>query len=239
MRIILCTPEDEAAIWLARTFRDLNVRDVELVTIQQLVFSRSIVHHVTNRGDAGAVQLADGRTLPPEEITAVINRVHHLPTEHLGLARPDDRAYATAELSAFVLAWLNGTGGRVINPARPLSLGGGTLETTTLTHLAGVAGLPTVAWEASTRAGLNTRSRHCSPLHSTIVLDGHCFGAPLPGELQEGCRRLATLAGMPLLQVLLQSSRSSGWRFVGATGAVDFRLGAEALAAFMAAALSS
>src|SRR4051812_12417673 len=116
MIVILCHPDDIAARWLDSTWRELGVPDVELVTVEQLVFSRAIVHRLSTSGDSGTVRLADGRVLRLETIAGLVNRVHRLPTDHFAAADAIDRDYATAELHAFVLAWLNGAAGRVLNP---------------------------------------------------------------------------------------------------------------------------
>jgi hypothetical protein len=63
------------------------------------------------------------------------------------------------------------------------------------------------------------------------VFDGRLFGPILPRKLQDGCRRLSVLLGAPLLQVVLRQAAGQGWQFVQATGAVDFRIGGNPLAA--------
>ena len=55
-------------------------------------------------------------------------------------------------------------------------------------------------------------------------------------DLEEGCRRLATLVGAPLLQIQFHRPRANGFRFVGASGAVDFRIGGMPLARDLAVA---
>ena len=127
MVVILCHPDDGPALWLAQTLTASRVPDVTVVSVEELVFSRCIVSRMTDNGDSGMVRLADGRVLRPESITGLVNRVRHLPTQHFAHANADDRAYATAELGAFLLAWLNGIAGRVLNPARPFALGGGVM----------------------------------------------------------------------------------------------------------------
>jgi hypothetical protein len=105
-------------------------------------------------------------------------------------------------------------------------------------HLAALAGLPTLVWRAST-----THNRPdtvgAAPTHAAIVLDGRVFGPILPRSLQDGCRRLATLLGTPLIQVLLHHSRENGWRFVGVPADVDFRAGGRPLARAVARALGA
>jgi hypothetical protein len=75
--------------------------------------------------------------------------------------------------------------------------------------------------------------------HAAVVLDDRLFGTLLPASLQDGCRRLARLLGVPLLQVLFHRSSEDGWQFVAASGTVDFRLGGAPLAAALARACAA
>ncbi len=236
MIVILCHPGDAAALWLGETMQHLRVSGVELVAVEQLVFSRRIVYRLSDAGDSGSIVLADGRTLRPEAITGLVNRVQYLPTQHFARAAPEDRAYAEAELSAFLLAWINGVAGRVINPPLPFALGRGTFPMPTVVHLASMAGLPTQVWRTSVADG-DGQSLPMRPTHAVLVFDGRLFGPLLPRRLQDGCRQLALLLGVSLLQVELHQSSEHGWRFVNASGAVDFRIGGRPLARDLARAL--
>jgi len=236
--VILAHPDDGAALWLNGALRHLGVEGLELVSVEQLVFSRRIVHRMTDCGDTGAIHLADGRVLRSEAITGLVNRVHRLLTEHFAAAAPDERHYAIAELSAFMLAWLNGIAGRVINPPRPSAPDGSLFERTAVVHFAAMAGLPTTPWRGSTRAGERDESPSLAVTQCVIVLDGRVFGPLIPRDLQDACGRLAYLLGVPLLQIFLHQSREHGWRFVDATGRVDFRAGGQPLAAALVRGLT-
>jgi hypothetical protein len=238
MRVILCHAGDAAALWLHEAWRRLGVDDVELVAVEQLVFSRRIVHRLDGTGDTGEIELADSRVLRAEAITGLVNRVQYLPTHHFATADPMDRAYATEELGAFMLAWLDGVAGRVINPPLPGALGGGAFPDVVVAHSAAAAGLPTLPWRRTDVATDGEHQASTSPTHASIVLDGRLFGPPIPEHIEAGCHRLAALLGAPLLQVLLHQSSDSEWRFVGVAGLADFRIGGEPLAAAMASALA-
>ena len=116
---------------------------------------------------------------------------------------------ATAELHAFLLAWLNGVAGRVLNPARPLLLGGGINDMAAIRHYAALAGLPAPGWSRTTRRV--DFDSPVSPTHDVIVLDGRGFGPIIPADLPGGCGRLAAYLGTPLLdRVLAERSREVG-----------------------------
>lgn len=238
MLVILCHPGDAAAMWLHDAMRQLGIGAPELVAVEQVVFSRSIVHRLDAAGDTGAIRLADSRVLQPEAITGLVNRVQVLPTQHFAAADEVDRAYATEELGAFMLAWLDGIAGRVINPPLPGALGGSAFPEVVLAHSAAMAGLPTRPWRRADTSPAENPNALPHPTHAAVVLDGRIFGPVIPRGLQDGCRRLAVLLGVPLLQVLLHHSREAGWWFAGATGLADFRVGGEPLAAAIAQALA-
>jgi hypothetical protein len=239
MIAILCHPGDEAALWLDRTWHGLGIEAIELISVEQLAFSRHIVHRLDTAGDAGVIRIAGGRDVRTEAITGLLNRVQFVPTQHFARADAVERAYATAELSAFLLAWLHGITGRVINPPLPFALGGANFPIPTVAHMAATAGLPTCVWRASTRVDRRDTISPPAPTHAVVVFDGRLFGPIVPTSVQDGCRRLAILLGVPLLQVLLHHSREQGWRFVAVPAVVDFRIGGSGLARALARALGA
>lgn len=238
MLVILCHAGDAAALWLHDALRRHGVSALELVSVEQVAFSRNIVHRLNGAGDTGAIQLADSRVLHSESITGLVNRVQVLPTQHFAAADATDRAYATEELGAFMLAWLDGVAGRVINPPLPAALGGDAFPDIVIAHSAATAGLPTRPWRRADTPAADDANPLPPPTHGVVVLDGRVFGPVIPRTLRDGCCRLAALLGVPLLQVLLHHSREAGWWFAGATGFADFRIGGEPLAAAIANALT-
>jgi len=240
MLVILCHPDDISALWLHRELSAAGV-SATLVSVEQLVFSRSITHVLTGTADTGTIRLADNRVLHPDAITGLINRVRFVPTQHFNNAAPGDREYATAELHAFLLAWLNGIAARVLNPARPPLLGGGVTDVAAIQHYAATAGLPTLPWRQSTRrAGLvSPAATAAAPTHVVTVLDGRVFGPIIPTDFAGGCCRLAAYLGTPLMQVAFSRSTSGAWRFLHATPLVDFERGGRPLAAAIARAVAA
>lgn len=242
MLVILCHPDDISALWLHRELSAAGV-SVTLVSVEQLVFSRSITHVLTGTGDTGTIRIADQRVLHSEAIAGLVNRVRLLPTQHFNNAAPGDREYAAAELHAFLLAWLNGIAGRVLNPARPPLLGGGINDVAAIRHYAATAGLPTAPWRQSTRTAALVGSGDVDitvvPTHVVTVLDNRLFGPIVPTDLAGGCCRLAAYLGTPLMQVAFSRTGTSAWRFLHATPLVDFERGGRPLAAAIAAAVAS
>lgn len=236
MFVILCHPGDEAAFWLHDALRRDGLDGVEVVAVEALVYSRRIVHRMDHTGDSGEIGLADGRVLRPEQIRGLLNRVGFVPLSHVERASPADRAYATEEISAFLLAWLDGIGGRVINPALPQSLDGGGFPAATVFHMAAMAGLPTGGWRSDAPAVTAPSTARGTSRH-VVVFDGRVYGPLVPRSLQAGCVRLGALLGVPLLQVALRHG-AEDWRFEGAHGLVDFRVGGRPLALAIANAFA-
>lgn len=243
VNLVLCHPGDASAAWLAHALRSRGIA-IDVVTVEELVYSRRIAFRQDTRGDGGSVTLHDGRVLRPEAIGVLINRLRYLPTAHFAAAAPEERAYAEAELSALLLGWLNAIGGRVINPAHPCSLDGAALAPMRVLHAAAMAGLPTRPWQASSAtatggiAGADLQ-RRIRASHVAIAFDGRLCGSLLPPPLQDGARRLALLLGLPLLQVDLDRDSGGAWRFVGATGDVAFRRGGAALVRALAGVMAT
>jgi hypothetical protein len=236
MIVVLCHPGDASASWLAGSMREL-ADTVELVTVEELVYSRRIVYRLDDAGSGGSVVLADGRTLCPKAITGLVNRVAYVPTQHFARAVQTDRAYAEAELGAFLLAWIRGVAGRVINPPLPFALGGASFAPPALMHFAAMAGLPTGGF----RASADLQEDSYPPLPATraaLVFDGRTYGALLPRALLDGCRRFGALTGAALMQIRFNQSPERGFRFVDASSAVDFRLGGKPLARDLALAFA-
>lgn len=238
MHMILCHPGDHAAIWLHGAMRATGLPDAQIVSVEQLVYSRSIVHRMDSTADAGEIRLADGRAVRADSITGLVNRFRYLPSDHFAAATPDDRRYATDELHAFMLAWLDAVPGLVVNRAHPGALGGDSFGPLLLHQQAAAVGLPIAGTLRSSRAHAVTEA---SPpaVRSAIVFGHRVFGPVLPRPIQDGCRRLAVALGVPLLQVDFAREPAGGLSFAGASGSVDFRIGGRALASAMASAFNS
>jgi hypothetical protein len=166
--------------------------------------------------------------LRPEAVQLLINRIRWLPTEHFAPAAPAERDYAESELSAFLLAWLNGIGGRILNPPHPYALGGTVPSALALHHYAALAGLPVAArqWDEDSAA----EAAQDTGTHRAVVFDGRVYGRGVPRALHAPLGRLAVLLGLPLLQAEFALGNARTWIFVGAHGHVDFSAGGEALA---------
>src|SRR5215210_9151121 len=127
-----------AAVAAALQRRHPN-RASRIVTMEELIFAPSWVHRVEAGGTVTQVTLHDGCTLHSGEIGVVFNRLRHVDMPHFP---PAERNYATAEMSALLLSWLEGMPCPIVNPAVPLGLGGAMRRPVQWFALAAEAGLP-------------------------------------------------------------------------------------------------
>ncbi|MDX1930108.1 MAG: hypothetical protein SFV81_26510, partial [Pirellulaceae bacterium] len=140
--LILHHAADAAAVWLATALREHIGDRVLLLTIDELMYSKSIQHHFDSSLDESTFKLFDGREIRSACIAGVINRLCTPPDRHLEQVAQADRLYSTQELHAFWLGWLNSLPVPVINPPRPNALLGLSADEVVLQHTAATAGLP-------------------------------------------------------------------------------------------------
>jgi len=143
---------------------------------------------------AEGVAVIDGVRLPARDITGVLTRLPWVLPAELEHIRMADRAYAAAEMNAFLFAWLSALQCPMLN--RP-----------TAGCLAGPA-LHAVEWaEAAAQAGIPT-SR--APDRATVTVVGEqCVGCVHP-LLAQRARRLAAEVHAGLLRVGFSSPGHDG-----------------------------
>ncbi|MEV4050145.1 hypothetical protein AB0J55_03065 [Amycolatopsis sp. NPDC049688] len=141
---------------------------------------------------------AEGTPIP---VTGVLNRLGVITGADLPRVHSGDRAYAGAELTAFLLAWLDACPAPVLNPPDPRCLNGPPWYPEEWAELAASAGLRVDA--ADRRLGLGV----APPLAAVPDWDGAvrvqvvrdaCFGDVHP-EVGKRLCELGRLAGTPLL----------------------------------------
>jgi hypothetical protein len=200
MRLILAHAGDVAAHRLAARWGD----SATLLTPGQL-HTRSWALDLDAGGAARVTVRWPGNGGRPQ-IEAVVCRLGSIGAAELGRIQPQDREYAAAELTAFLLAWLTACPCPVLNQPAPGSLNGPGWQAEQWLRAAAQAGLPvrgrnrTVApgdvWPAS---GLRP------PAAEVTVVAGECLG-PVSGVNQRRLRELADAARTPLLRVALDGA---------------------------------
>jgi hypothetical protein len=159
-----------------------------------------------------------------------LNRLVAVPPACLEGADPGDRVYADQEWRALLVSALHGLASRgvpVVNEAHPYHLRGRWRtpgEWAILAHRAGFRA-PAWRWDGVTPA-IATEDDVAASADVVVVGDG-VFGG-VPGDVAEQSRRLAGLAGEPVLGIRLGSDLAGGWTFIGADPAPDLRIAGDA-----------
>ncbi|SCF02405.1 hypothetical protein GA0074695_2933 [Micromonospora viridifaciens] len=227
MWLILCDPSDHAALW---AFTGLHVRGLsplELVCAQELACATFSAHRIGRHNSMFEIHLPDGRTLLSTEIQGVLNRLSHVPTDHLAFASEPDARYAADELTALVLSWIACVGAVTVNRPSPRGLAGAWRSPAEWNVLAARSGLPVP------RMPLSTLIRQAPELptatRSVIVLGEFVFGDGVPTDIARACVRLARSVDADLLGLQLHLDHELRARFAGATYLPDLRLGGQGL----------
>jgi len=239
MWLILCSGQDISALW---AYHGLQWRGltVELVTAESLTANVRWVHTVGLKGANTNITLADGRMIDSRLVRGVVNRLTHVPLQHLRDA--PDFEYATQEYTALFMSWLKTLRGPIYNGVDAQGLSGAWRHASEWVWLASLAGLKTLPYKQSSDDQFDetTQLRRVVPEGTStsmaIALGDQVFGPNLPPQTTRACRELARISKTPLLGIELVSDVSShSWAFAGATPMPDLRLGGEPLLDALAA----
>jgi hypothetical protein len=208
---------------------------LELVTSDELLGARRWEHRLSQDDASIEIELADGRAIHGDAIRGVLNRLLGVSPAQLPGAATADREYASEELYAFFLSWLESLSGRVLNPPSPQGLSGAWLDSSEWLLLAARAGLPTPVYRQGARE-LSQPSR-AGDRRSVLVVGSRALGPPAPPEVVAGCGRLARLAKLAILGLDFRVAAGERWTFVSATPLPALRPGGERLLDLLARAL--
>lgn len=189
MLLILAYAHDAGAAALAERWGS----DALLLTGAGLRRARWYLE-VDGAGRARAeVATANGTRVP---VTGVVNRLGVLTAADLPGVHPDDRAYAAAELTAFLTAWLHACPAPVVNPPTTTALNGPAWHPERWAAAAVAVGLRAEVHrrvgEPSTPDPVWTDARGAHVVGDTCVGDVHA-------EVRRKLVTLARNAGTPML----------------------------------------
>jgi len=236
---VLSHPGDPSGPW---AWRGLAARGIpaQIVTAEELAFSTSLTHRLGRAGVFFDVTLNDGRVLAGDRLRGTLNRLVHVPDDHLARATPADRAYAQHELTALFTSVLAGLEGNVLNRATGRGLSGPWLSTAEWVAEAGRSGLTVDRHPVRADGAEVARPTHDQVVFvvgDRLVTSGARVGPP--PEVAAGCHRLARRCGVGLLGIEMTSGSGGTWTFVGATPVPDLRPGGAPLLDALATALSA
>ena len=210
MWLVLAQDNDLDAPWIAAGLRDRDDRPVAVVTGSTLVHDCRWEHRVSPRGATAAssrLVLGDGTVLDATTVDAVVNRLGWLGAEGYAGASARDREYATGELFALGLSWLESLGGRVVNRPAPTGLSGGWRQTAEWRSLARSVGLPALPFDSDEPEAMADPDDDLvlvvdGQVVATVALAGDGLPAVAP-RVAEGLGALAAAAGADTLEVRL------------------------------------
>jgi len=244
MWLILASQNDASALWAFHGLRDRGLQPLELIFAEMLPFSLRWEHRVDARESSITITLADGRIIRNSEVRGVLNRLTHVPLQHLS-GNPD-YDYASQEYSAFFMSWLSSFRGPVLNPASSQGLAGAWRHISEWVWLAAQAGLPTPKYRQTSADDIDEMVElrklfpAGTPTVTTVVVQDRVLGQSLTPEIERSCLKLAELAQTPLLGIdFAMTAVGAPWQFAGATPLPDLMLGGQPLLDHLARSLSA
>jgi hypothetical protein len=203
MYVIVADYGDDSAVRLAELWRS---EGAVLMTPRDLSFSGWSVFP----DDAGrSVFVAGGATYRAAEIDGVVVRLACVSEADLVHIVAEDRIYAAAEMTAFLLAWLSGLPVPVVNKPTACSLCGPTWQREKWVHEAARLGIAvrnrSMAIKFGDGAALGELDSE--PTVTVSVVGGRCVDACDP-VLADAAVRLAHRAGAALLAVRFSHSEA-------------------------------
>lgn len=150
----------------------------------------------------GSEAMIGGRSVVVGEITGVLTRLPHVSEPELRRIAREDRAYAAAEMSAFLRSWLAGLRCPVLNRPTSTCLSAPDWRREQTAYVAAQLGIPVqpVTWRLEPGSGVVEEQP--SPPDVTVTLVGaRCLGRAADDALADQARRLAWATGVDLLAV--------------------------------------
>ncbi len=234
MWLMICSAQDASALWACQGLRARRLSPVELVTAEMLTANVRWEHTVGINGANINITLADGRVIDNRAVRGVVNRLTHVPLQHLSGA--PDFEYATQEYTALFMSWLKALPRPMFNGADAQGLSGAWRHVSEWVCLAAQAGLPTPDYKQTSHDEIDELKEvrrlvpEGTPTTMAITVGDGVFGPFLPPAISDACRKLAAISQTPLLGIeLAVGPTPDSWTFAGATPMPDLRLGGERL----------
>ncbi len=173
MWLVLAQDGDVEARWLADQLRAKADRPVELIEAGQLVHECRWEHRIGTELTSSRLVIGDGTVIDSEEVEGVVNRLIWLSAEGFEGAPPRDREYASNELFALGLSWLESLGQRVLNRPAGAGLSGAWRTQAQWRALGRSAGLPIVPYDSGLAEDVPGEAGR-----TVLVIGGQVIGSP-------------------------------------------------------------
>lgn len=209
MWLIVAQDGDLDARWLAGRLRARASRPVELIEAGDLVHDCRWEHRIGTGVTASRLVVGGDTVIDGGEVDGVLNRLSWLTAEGFeGVPRPD-RDYATSELFALGMSWLESLGPRVLNQPAGFSLDGSWRTPAHWRALASSVGLPVVPYDSD-----HPDDAPPEPGRTVLVVDGQVIGTPAAPH-RDRLAALQRACGLDIVEVCFGPG--------GAVSGVSFR----------------
>ena len=172
MWLVLAQDGDVEARWLARQLRAKASHKVELIEAGELVHECRWEHRIGTGLTSSRLVVGDETVIGSRDVTAVVNRLIWLAADGFEGAPPRDREYASNELFALGLSWLESLGPRVLNRPAGAGLSGPWRTQAQWRALARSVGLPIAPYDS----GL-VEDPPGEAGRTVLVIDGEVLGS--------------------------------------------------------------
>lgn len=202
MWLVLAQDGDVEASWLAGQLRAAADQQVELIEAGQLVHECRWEHRIGTGLTSSRLVVGDGTVISSAEVDGVVNRLIWLSADGFEHATASDREYASNELFALGLSWLESLGPRVLNRPAGAGLSGAWRTQPQWRALARSAGLPIVAYDSDLAEDVVVPGEAGG---TVLVVDGQVLGSPAVRHAE----RLVSLqhdSGLDMLEVRVDGS---------------------------------
>jgi hypothetical protein len=205
MVCILLNADDKPGLWLARTLKQVCTQTVHSISAEELLYAPHFTCGFRNGQAYFSIILHNGFQFSSTSMPLCLNRITHLPQQHLTLFQPGDRDYVQSEQQAVFTFLLSTLPGSLFNNASGRGLCGAHRSYTEWLLLASTAGLTIgdfLFQEKQTFSSLPEESLQ----FSVIVFRGKCYSRSpyLSGDLQQALLRLLHLTAENIIEVQLQ-----------------------------------
>lgn len=195
---LLGEPEDVDLMWLAVALRDRG-HEVEAVLPDELLIDSALSYWVNTSETAWELTLPGNRTLDPNRLRLVVNRMVTL-SPRAPASTERDGLFVAEEWRAAVVAWLRMLRCPVLNPPRAASLSGPLLSVPEWRSLAYRFGFRCMPWRSDDAPDQRPSNVLCV---GSRVIDQ---AGVLPSEMHAAVAAMAHYVGTPLLGLTCDST---------------------------------
>jgi len=198
--VILARQQDQTAKALAERWRGHDAHLLTSVDLSTVGWR----HHLPPNGASEAV--VSGRVVATEEIAGVLTRLPYVDENELDHIIPEDRAYVSAEMTAFLVSWLSGLTCPVLNRPTPTCLTGPNWRPERWVHAAAQLGIPVSPVRRDVTPTSKAWKEVPRPPLLTVTIVGDRWFGRIDHALGVQAQRLAKAAGVGLLAVHFEAT---------------------------------